>query len=293
MAEAQPTAANQLPGGDGVDPTPPEPEDIPYTHLVELLPVEGMGVEHEPLGPGEEAPWPMPGDDVHEQQLAGGGGDQHFAAFDEQQFVGGGGDQYFMVFDDEQLLGVGGDQQFAAFDEQQLMGGDNHLMGGDNDLAPGQQVAAADQPVQEPPQPERQERPRLRPGQTTLIIHNFPPPFNPAHVLQVWPPDATFDYLEIPYHAVEMRFKGYILLNFPTPDLAQEFGRTWHGRVLNDIQRLPLNIGPANVQGIPALVERFRGKDIWRLHRHGHLPLFYDGLNRLNSQVVMREMLGR
>mmetsp|Transcript_843 Transcript_843/g.2296 ORF Transcript_843/g.2296 Transcript_843/m.2296 type:complete len:126 (+) Transcript_843:53-430(+) len=50
---------------------------------------------------------------------------------------------------------------------------------------------------------------------TTIIIWHLPEHFDVSRVLQVWPIDGTFNYLEVPFSASEQCHKGRAIICTP------------------------------------------------------------------------------
>mmetsp|Transcript_99098 Transcript_99098/g.263343 ORF Transcript_99098/g.263343 Transcript_99098/m.263343 type:complete len:215 (-) Transcript_99098:71-715(-) len=134
---------------------------------------------------------------------------------------------------------------------------------------------------------------RLTEEPTTWVVRNFPGPYSAAHVLDVWPVEGAFRYIEIPYDVAAAAFKGFVVIDFETPELGHHFAAAWDGRFLTDIQRSPLRVRPGRIQGPLALLERFRGKNLQKLSNHRHLPLLFSGTLRLSTRDVLQSLFGQ
>jgi len=123
---------------------------------------------------------------------------------------------------------------------------------------------------------------------TTVFIRCFPGPFAKSFLFTLWPPDGSYNYMEIPFRASSGSFKGHVVINFVSAALAHQFFENWHGQYVHRTQPFPLNVTYSFIQGLPALLERFRSKDINRLAKHGHLPMLFHGTERVDFKYVAR-----
>mmetsp|Transcript_46307 Transcript_46307/g.124426 ORF Transcript_46307/g.124426 Transcript_46307/m.124426 type:complete len:182 (-) Transcript_46307:152-697(-) len=136
--------------------------------------------------------------------------------------------------------------------------------------------------------PQQHTRRQRRTVHTTLVVLNLPSPFTAAHLLSTWPADGSFDYACMPIDAMDRRYKRNAVFNFRTQRQAHDFHHKWDGQFVGESQEKPLDIRHAHVQGLHALLERFRCKDLERLNRQGDLPMLFAGETRLSSLDVMR-----
>jgi len=122
---------------------------------------------------------------------------------------------------------------------------------------------------------------------TTVIVWHLPERFDLACVLDLWPMDGTFNYLEVPFSASERCHKGRAIINFASCSMARRFVSKWKGRWVHGSQKEPLEVRLAHIQGLRRLLERFQGKNIQKLDSHGCLPLVCNGTTRLNTRDVL------
>lgn len=140
------------------------------------------------------------------------------------------------------------------------------------------------------PPPLKPLRP-LPPGTTTLVVRNIPARFNQERMLQEWPLDGTFNFLYLPYNALERRPKGYAFINFLTPELALAFQREWHGNYLSETGRTKhLDVAASVVQGVREILETLLVKDFEKLGKRGNLPALFFGTRRVNTEEVLKCM---
>mmetsp|Transcript_72218 Transcript_72218/g.225199 ORF Transcript_72218/g.225199 Transcript_72218/m.225199 type:complete len:201 (+) Transcript_72218:52-654(+) len=87
---------------------------------------------------------------------------------------------------------------------------------------------------------------------TTMIVRRIPWSFTQSELLEEWPIDGTFDYLHFPYSRQLGRSVGVAIINFVTPQSAEQFAKQWHGHRLtrhSDSAARPLSVAPALYQG--------------------------------------------
>lgn len=135
--------------------------------------------------------------------------------------------------------------------------------------------------------PEQISAPQMPEQCTTVIVKNYNGPFGSARLLSLWAPNGAFDYVEVPYAASDKCFKEFVIINFVTPECAASFAKVWNGQFVHRSQKLALKVCPFYIQGVGALLERFRGKDLRKLKKHGHLPMLFDGTARLDTMHVL------
>lgn len=130
----------------------------------------------------------------------------------------------------------------------------------------------------------------LPPSATMLVVRNIPSYYDQERLLEEWPADGTFDLLHLPFSASEQRFKGFVFINFKTHAQALDFQRKWHGMHLQHRGGKALDVAVGTVQGAKNYLERFRGKDVSRLNKRGHLPALFRGRRRSNPVQVLRRL---
>jgi len=111
--------------------------------------------------------------------------------------------------------------------------------------------------------------------------------YTQERLLLEWRPDGTFDFLYLPFSFTERRSKGYVFINFVTPEGAFAFQRQWHGRYLSDTRHYNkyLDIASAG-SSVAEHLEKLSSK-ISTLNARGHAPAIFRGTRRLNIFDVM------
>jgi hypothetical protein len=97
--------------------------------------------------------------------------------------------------------------------------------------------------------------PFLPENATTVLIRNMPPRSTIDELLKAFPPDGSYDLINLPFNIKARRTSSFATINFVRVDLAKAFCERFDG------QRLPhstrscknaLRIGPAKIQGLEA-----------------------------------------
>jgi len=148
-----------------------------------------------------------------------------------------------------------------------------------------QQQPAADAPMRDRLRP-------LPPGTVTLAVRNIPSRYTREMLLREWPPDGSYNLLDLPFSARDQRTMGFAFVNFLSPSLAQGFQRRWHGRHLSQPGRRTkyLDIAPATVQGFEGTLRHLRSRNVHRIQNEASLPAIFAGNVRLDAQQVLRSL---
>jgi len=140
------------------------------------------------------------------------------------------------------------------------------------------------------PQLRRADRPRrLEPGTTTLMIRNVPARYDQPRLIQEWPPNGAYDFLYLP--STRKGFsRGYVFLNFVSPEHALLFQQQWHGgRLSSHGTTKHLDISAARAQGIAANLKDILGGADWNtwIQHASTVPLIFNGTQSIDVESVV------
>jgi len=127
----------------------------------------------------------------------------------------------------------------------------------------------------------------LTAGQTTVVVKNLPGRYTMEDLLQLWPPDLTFDFMHAPYNLLHRRPLGFVFINFLTHELALAFQRKWHGRTSS--RGRPIAVHAAEVQGRRGNLRLLAARKMGELEKAGFLPLVLKGTAWLRARAIVLE----
>jgi len=131
-------------------------------------------------------------------------------------------------------------------------------------------------------------------GSTTLVVRNLPIGCTKELLLQMWPPDGTYDYLYLPFSFNQSRSAVYVFVNCTSHAAALAFYFRWHGQFLFGTgSSSKLNISTAPVQGLEENVRHLVHCKISRVKNPKHLPSVFNGLREVPfNEYVERLRMG-
>jgi len=139
-----------------------------------------------------------------------------------------------------------------------------------------------------PPQASSKPMRTLPPGVTTIVVRNVPARFTQEQLLQLWPPDGTYDLIYLPYSMKRQSRSGLVFINMVSHEAALSFAATWHGhKIPNVIGAKRLHIGVAEVQGFIGNLKHFKASNIARMRCERFLPVAFKGTQRLDFRSLL------
>jgi hypothetical protein len=90
---------------------------------------------------------------------------------------------------------------------------------------------------------------------TTVLIRNMPPRSTIDELLKAFPPDGSYDLVNLPFNVKARRTSSFATIDFVSVDLAKAFCERFNGQFLPHSTRScksPLLMGPAKIQGLEA-----------------------------------------
>jgi len=189
-------------------------------------------------------------------------------------------------------LGLVADDDPGKSDSQ---GVDSGVQGWSNLAEYSQRVTGASVVEEEvPDQPSPNSHPRLRilqPAVTTLVVRNLPARFSPQKMLEVWPPDGTYNLLYVPYSMAKRSRLGFAFINMTSHEAAAEFMARWHGqKIVNERGVKRLDIIVADTQGFMQNLEQLKASKIGKIRNQSYLPLLFLGTRKLDTQALLASM---
>jgi len=147
---------------------------------------------------------------------------------------------------------------------------------------------------QRPPPKTSPERMRiLPPGVTTIVVRNVPARLSQKQLLQLWPPDGTYDLMYLPYSMRKQSRSGLVFVNMVTHEAALNFTAKWHGhKIANVVGAKRLRIGVAEVQGFVGNLQHFKASNVGRMHNEELLPVAFKGTQRLDFKSLLAGLQG-
>jgi len=142
---------------------------------------------------------------------------------------------------------------------------------------------------QQPPPKTSSERMRtLPPGVTTIVVRNVPARFSQEQLLQLWPPDGTYDLMYLPYSMQKQRRSGLVFINMVAHEAALDFTAKWHGhKIENVVGAKRLHIGVAEVQGFVGNLQHLKASNVARMRNEKLLPVAFKGTQRLDFKSLL------
>mmetsp|Transcript_19447 Transcript_19447/g.45640 ORF Transcript_19447/g.45640 Transcript_19447/m.45640 type:complete len:251 (-) Transcript_19447:46-798(-) len=121
---------------------------------------------------------------------------------------------------------------------------------------------------------------------TTLLVRGLPRNCSRQFLVKHICPPGAVDFLDVPWNHKQRRFCQYCFMNFVSPCHALAFWNRWDGRCLGEGKMKRLDIRPARIQGLTALVKQYllRGEN-----KPKHLPAVFAG----DQQIEFAELLQR
>lgn len=109
---------------------------------------------------------------------------------------------------------------------------------------------------------------------TTLVIFNIPWFYKMDEILEAWPEDGRYDYLNVLYNFEARHNVGYGFINFTKNEYAVRFVERWHGRLLpKQKSGKTLQTVPANHQGLRENLARLSLDDLKQMASAGVSPI--------------------
>jgi hypothetical protein len=114
---------------------------------------------------------------------------------------------------------------------------------------------------------------------TTVLIRNMPPRSTIDELIKAFPPDGSYDLINLPFSVKARRTSSFVIINFVTVAFAEAFCARFDGQRLPHSTRShknPLSITAAQVQGLEANLVRLReDKGLQEMRNAGLLPRLY------------------
>jgi len=147
---------------------------------------------------------------------------------------------------------------------------------------------------QQPPPKTSSERMRtLPPGVTTIVVRNVPARFSQEQLLQLWPPDGTYDLMYLPSSMQNQRRSGLVFINMVAHEAALDFTAKWHGhKIENVVGAKRLHIGVAEVQGFVGNLQHLKASNVARMRNEKLLPVAFKGTQRLDFKSLLAGLQG-
>jgi len=124
---------------------------------------------------------------------------------------------------------------------------------------------------------------------TTLMVRNVPARFSTQKLLEVWPPDGTYNFLYVPCASRTGYRSGLAVINMVSHEAATDFTARWHGKKLaanGGSKRL--HIVAATIQGFMENLQHFKKSKVPR--KEDQLPMLFKGTRMLNSKALLAHM---
>jgi len=142
------------------------------------------------------------------------------------------------------------------------------------------------QPV--PPESNTKPARKLPAGVTTIVVRNIPARFSQEKLLEVWPPDGSYNLFYTPYSFIRQRRSGIAFISMVSHEAAVEFTARWHGQKLSHIgssTRLDINV--AQVQGFVGNLKHLKASNIRRINNQRFLPMAFKGTKKLDFKALL------
>merc|ERR1712032_1495283 len=78
----------------------------------------------------------------------------------------------------------------------------------------------------------RVSKPEIPPSVTTLAVRNIPQRFRQEHLLALWVPDGSYNFLYAPFNEYLGKSLGQAFINFASNAHAKAFSEKWNGAFL-------------------------------------------------------------
>jgi len=128
----------------------------------------------------------------------------------------------------------------------------------------------------------------LPPGITTIVVRNIPARLSQDQLLQLWPPDGTYDLMYLPYSFQTNRRSGLVFINMVSHEAALNFAAKWHGHKIAHVSGIKrLDIGVATVQGFVENLKYLKASNIARMHNERFLPVAFKGTQKLDFKSLV------
>jgi len=143
---------------------------------------------------------------------------------------------------------------------------------------------------QQPPVQTNSSKPMrtLPPGVTTIVVRNVPARFSQEQLLQLWPPNGTYDLMYLPYSYQRQRRSGLVFINMTSHEAALNFVAKWHGHKIENVSGAKrLDIGVAAVQGFMMNLKHLKASNIARVRNEQFLPVAFNGTQQLDFKSLL------
>jgi len=129
------------------------------------------------------------------------------------------------------------------------------------------------------------------PGVTTLVVRNVPARLSQEQLLQLWPPDGTYDLMYLPYSFNKQSRGGLVFINMVSNEAAINFATKWHGNKIPNIRGVKrLDVGVANVQGFIGNLKHLKASNIARMHKEQYLPAAFNGAQKVDFKSLLAQL---
>jgi len=144
--------------------------------------------------------------------------------------------------------------------------------------------------LQVPPGSNAKPARTLPTGATTIVVRNIPARFSQEKLLEVWPPDGSYNLFYLPYSFQKRRRSGIAFINMVSHEAAVEFTARWHGQKLADIgSSNRLDISVAEVQGFAGNLKHLKASNIRRISNQHFLPMAFKGTKKLDFKALLAQ----
>lgn len=134
------------------------------------------------------------------------------------------------------------------------------------------------QPSSELSEKAQSSRKAFESWMTTIVIRNVPARYTQDRLLEVWPPDGSYNFLYLPYSVRQKRGSGYVFINFCTHQAACDFWQKVQGTRLSGCEHLKsLDVATADVQGLENNLRYWGDRKLNRINNANFLPIVFQG----------------
>lgn len=111
---------------------------------------------------------------------------------------------------------------------------------------------------------------------TTVMVQNVPMGVTRDGLIDIWPPQGSYDFLYLPFNVKRRRIAGYAFVSFVSTAAAEAFTQEWAGRRLPGRETVgkPLAVLPAECQGCAENLRHFR-RTAW-VNNDKYWPAVFD-----------------
>jgi len=127
-------------------------------------------------------------------------------------------------------------------------------------------------------------------GVTTIVVRNIPARFSQEKLMEVWPPDGSYNLFYLPYSFQRRRRSGIAFINMVSHEAAVEFTARWHGQKVADIgSSKRLDISVAEIQGFAGNLKHLKASNIRRISNQHFLPMAFKGTKKLDFKALLAQ----